>query len=421
VLNRHFKAKTKFTGIVKMDCLFNKTKPKTLAEMQKRYPCYKGTLENFDEAKVRNHISNREARKLYKRACRFWDQKQKVIPAAQESTSPTMSERRGPTSGVLPPPSHLMTGAQKAKITQVADCPRCFLIKRGNIFISDRILCTCTVSIPEGVTVYEQTNCAEAEPDTCEFSHVLAVSTALGAVWQTPPMEKDQPIQSLIASRSVEQRSEDDEDAYAHQCVEAEMPEFGEAKEIFLKSDMEKIASRETLNSSDVSLSNVSKSTDEAKGSAEPKATHCVIYAPPGFGKTTFQKNLMRAGIYTRDTDDMPFVNKMRLKGVLNTSTVLTNRLDLLTPDMPIIACIPKDANHVNRTRSELSVEDCQYWFNCHRRLYHYERIVIIETNNAFVSDCFEVPGTEAKLPIDHTLYRKLDEYAKALEDTDLR
>lgn len=83
-----------------------------------------------------------------------------------------------------------------------------------------------------------------------------------------------------------------------------------------------------------------------------------VIYAPPGYGKTMLQAKGFTDEVILTDTDDVSVSTSQQLRTMLVHASVLTNRIELLTDEMPAIMFIPSHKpTFVSRVTSKTNVD----------------------------------------------------------------
>lgn len=128
---------------------------------------------------------------------------------------------------------------------------------------------------------------------------------------------------------------------------------------------------------------------------------HILIYAPPGFGKTTLQHQLMKRGVAILDTDDTPQTTKERLDKMLNVSSVLTNMINLVrSTNRPTLMFVP-DSPEILKIRNpsfNLSDSDAQYWFQKHEELETKPNIIKCRVRNTYIAQWFSRPPTTLNL-----------------------
>lgn len=317
-------------------------KPISIAEMKKMCPGYRGKLENFDPAKVKQgtSVTRREARKLFKCAVAKFQAEQ--VRRAEEHRNRIRSERK-----------------------QI-NCLRCMLIKHGNIMLSNSTISVCKFEIPEGHTILEDETTpahhSDEKPSSKKYVEVLAKSVTLGNVEQTPPIERSQPPSQVVVERRIHIQREPEFETDMHICIPSTQPQTLDAP---LRLD-----------------------TDRLK---EGKLGYVVIYAPPGFGKTTMQYESAKRGLTILDTDDIPGMTKEKLKSLLSWTSVLTNRLDLLDPSAPTIAFVPESKvalKEKTRAIMDLNNDDLDYWISVHD-FSKFMRVVECKVRNSYITDWF--------------------------------
>lgn len=250
-------------------------------------------------------------------------------------------------------------------------CLRCKFIDQGFQFISDSVLHSCKLQFDNGT---------HAEPEAkgiheCEktYGKTMAIATAIANVKHpTNAIDHDYSPLRQIQDRAIHVTKERRPKDGSHVC---------ESKPVHLKEDRI------------VTMLGGTQYQERA-----------IIYAPPGFGKTTLQHWLMRRGIAVVDLDDRASTTLQECEDMLEITSVITNRLDIaLQTEKPMIffkPCTPRVLQE--RNKWGLTDEDALYWFNQHNKIRIRPRLAICEVTETYLTDWFV------------TSHQKIDEYDNA-------
>lgn len=249
---------------------------------------------------------------------------------------------------------------------RIRDCTRCMFVERGMIFISDNILCSCKVKFSPTLIIQQEPEVpVEAKIDETEYLSVLAISTAICTTQDTSAIQEDTSPATLIKDRKItETRVFKNTDT--HKC-KSENIQLDYARSITLKQSQ--------------------RNTEQ-----EDIEAHTLIYAPSGFGKTTLQSTYMRQRIAIADTDDCPNVTLDRVKDLLKTTSVVTNRMDIANEYTGSkILFIPKSPETLqSRTRQfNLDADDYRYWYMEHKNMSTNHKSIVCEIDRTFLADWF--------------------------------
>lgn len=217
------------------------------------------------------------------------------------------------------------------------DCLRCRLTRMGTIFIAEHIVCSCKVDMPIGVTLIE-----EAEP------HQTSLTKSDGRDEVQMLSVHHAVIPSPLASQT-------------HQC---EQPH--------------KLVAEKTL---------------KMKAAfPDTTAKNVVIYAPPGNGKTTLQREAFKTGVLIADMDISSASTSADVKEMLKVSSVLVNRPGVITEDMPLIAFIPERDTFLKRLKYKRGIRGkkaCQ-WYD-EMNFSHVRNRVECKIRRTFIADWFNL------------------------------
>lgn len=280
------------------------------------------------------------------------------------------------------------TSSQQEEARQ-EDCLRCILIKRGTIMIGEMITHTCQVSfVPSTTEVTEESADirvnGKTENEDEQYLQTLSVSNAFMNCKDTPSIQENiSPItlvkNQMISDNRIFKR------VTRHICPERTNQIPTRSVELQLSSKL--IGERESGN--------------------------CLIYAPPGFGKTTFQHTLVRRGVLMGDTDDMPEANIDKVKEKLKLTSVLTNRMDIANAYKGMKILFVPNAPETLKQRSgfDLSDSQYQYWYHEHEKMHVGAHSIKCKLKTTFINDWFVGQYTNPKqtYKIDTDCEERLD------------
>jgi len=255
---------------------------------------------------------------------------------------------------------------------RVIDCVRCTMQLRGFIMISDSVLCTCKVRVPDVQIIITEDDVEDKHEhqDTVPYVDVLATSVTLSSTKIEAPITKDNPPSRRIKLRTVDQHQYE-EYTTVHHCENALLAYNYNNETLELRNYNEHSLNRLPKPGDKLKRLTIETEHLEIAGVGQTATSeHVLIYAPPGCGKTTLQSQLHHDAIQILDTDDMPTCTQNDVKHLLRWTSVLTNRIDLISSDYPCIMFTPKDIQSLERSLSgQLTQIDIQYWYEAHQKI----------------------------------------------------
>lgn len=293
-----------------------------------------------------------------------------------------------PTITCMPKPTLLK---ENAEATDQKNCTWCVMTKvRNEIprFLDPRIICSCAVSIPAEKRLKDEDRRdipirPEIEPgyhETMEASEYHANYDHRHTEVFCEPLEAKMEREAYRELETPQTESS------------AQRPRV-EIERQYFKSDV------------------VLKV--QASGMQGETVDHVLIVGPPKSGKTELQHHLRLRGVMILDTEDLPDANAKDTEVLLERTSVVTNRLDLMedvrskkilfitsTPEV-LAARLPK-----------VKVDVVQAWW---RRAYEYamqdQDTTIIETDKYVMSEWFILPDHhDLNQPWEQSIPRELED-----------
>lgn len=156
---------------------------------------------------------------------------------------------------------------------------------------------------------------------------------------------------------------------------------------------------RAITKSSELSLKNSSAIRVSQMSSNQRDPEHVVVFAPSGSGKTYAQKKLFEKGIITVDTDLILQPTSEDIHELLEVTSVFTNRADLITSDMRVLAFTPDYNTFKGRMKKKrfTKKKDIEKWYG-EMEFPHVENLTRVRIKKSYVSQWFEVEGKDVKL-----------------------
>lgn len=280
----------------------------TNEEFTTTFPYYQGLRRNFNYAKYQQNVfekrlnlhctgsqyyTARDCRRAYKIALsrQTIEPKDKALvdelPLAQSQTAELVTA--------------MQTACQSGiEAEQRGECLRCLLIKQGTILIPSFAIHACEISnLPDTKESFELDDSLSVVTDK-NYQHTIAISVAMGAIDNRSAIVQDIPFHQRVFLDVHDARFYKYVDP-KHKCIATLSCMIGSKTVTFRGKD---------------------KGADAA--------CFALIFAPPGFGKTTFQHNMLKRGIFVFDTDDIPGLNADEVKYLLTRSSVITNQIGLV-------------------------------------------------------------------------------------------
>uniref|UniRef100_A0A1B0CRC8 Uncharacterized protein n=1 Tax=Lutzomyia longipalpis TaxID=7200 RepID=A0A1B0CRC8_LUTLO len=287
-------------------------------------------------------------------------------------------------------------------------CTRCLMIAIGIAFLPNHIASMGMVEIPSERVTFDDPETEKLPPvdiSIKDYASTLISSIILGCSEQpTTPLEVDARPMQLIKDRTYHQ-SRTVKPLGEHKCTGLTKKVDPERGTMILKYepttklppsiDLGKGIPLNNPEPQTISKTIIQKSLHINKmkaSSSNPQ--HVVIFAPIGFGKTTLQHRLMQQGIAIPDTDDIPCITQQQFRDMLQWTSILTNRLDLLAKDMPIVACVPATVEVLRKRMTPVHPDflddaDIDYFMEL-MNFEDYPQVVKLRTQNRYLSDWFE-------------------------------
>lgn len=125
-----------------------------------------------------------------------------------------------------------------------------------------------------------------------------------------------------------------------------------------------------------------------------PKGSkHFAIYAPPGSGKTTFQIELLKRGIFVQDFDLLYNKNIESLNVALQFSSVLVNDPSKISKDTPLLVFSMSEHEFITRVKAKTGKdkETLKIWFK-ETSFNHVRDKFFINMSNTYLSDWIKLP-----------------------------
>lgn len=325
----------------------------------KRFPSWKGTRSNFKYEHYKTTLHERRFQNLKRKG--FIDADQPILSARnirriyKRGLSKIEEDRAAARAKRL--------SEQSTDSTRL-DCLRCIMINRGEIFISENLICSCKIQVcfEKSENDEDMLTPSVESIDDADYVQTLVLSTTLMNDGQTPNIQEDLPPERLIKQRQITETQTFSKKT-THTCIKTDTRLKGK-KTIKLKQ------------------------TEKGK----TVEGNFLIYAPSGFGKTSLQHILVRRGMLVGDTDDMPEINITQLKAKLEETSVLTNRMDLANAyDEKKILFLPKTAVALKRSNFSLTDQDYQYWYDQHKNMTRNQSTIICHVEKTHLSQWFEV------------------------------
>lgn len=250
---------------------------------------------------------------------------------------------------------------------RIENCMRCLMIKRGMVMLPEHIKCSCEINVPINQTFDEAGKTFEKTPvEEKAYYGVMPLAVALAASKVEHPIAKDQSPIQMIKDRSL----------------------HNEKHTVPMGSHTCSVPQIELPNTTTIISMIAGNSTKEGKP---------LIYAPSGFGKTTFQTLMLNAGLPIVDTDDMPSPSEETVKAHLKLTPVITNQLSLARniPGLKILF-MPSTVD-VLKARTQwfgaetLTEQDWKYYFEAHDMIANFETAVI-KVEHSYVAQWFNIP-----------------------------
>lgn len=278
----------------------------------------------------------------------------------------------------------------------IEDCSRCFLQKRGVIMIPDSCVCTCAIVMPSEKTELVEEDAEAKDDEVTEsegYMNCLTMSVTLGSVKAAPALyQNDSP------ARQIKERRISEEPIFAryennHVCEQVSVSYSEDTKDLTISKGF--IETADWMGNSYLEMDAETRSVEKVEVKVkkipdkETKTQHALIFAPPGCGKTTLQQKMFNDNVVLLDTDDMPGCRVKDIKDLLCWTSVLTNRLDLVVEDYPVVMFVPKNPETLMRFKApQLLVEDYQYWHSQISNRKSKAHLAIIY-DHSYVSDWF--------------------------------
>lgn len=345
-------------------------------EFRRRFPMYKGKRQNFSYAKTEHtqfeqevrclahgptRMPPRVLRQIYRRTVlREQEKRQAEHQSPPDDTPPTTTEEKRKTAILMthrPEPTSLHLNKQAV----THDCTHCLMKKLGIIFIQEGIICACNVDIRvDKVTVEPENVQVVSTPLTGDYERTLMIGTALSHVSRRQPTQDTQTLEEKMESEllskevcnietvPVEQTvplttcKQDD----TLQCEEVSIPPLNDGVSIKLTTPWE---------------------SERGNVPREIPVRKSLIFAPPKSGKTCFQHMMMEKNIAIIDTEDCPNATPQDVLKMLERSTVITNRLDLITNqqiETQKIVFLPKTADILYRMIPKVGITTVRKWWD---------------------------------------------------------
>lgn len=266
-------------------------------QFRRRFPDYKGERINFRydiyrrceferrlllNVKGVELLTVREARRAYKISL---EAQQKKWELEKRKSEPEAKDRRNND-----------------------ECLRCLLISNGTVFIPERVLHSCQVEMAPGEYTEEDVDLDQEVMEQNNYQEVLETSTTLAAFDNRSAITKQTTLQERIdidLGKVIVKQEKYDTD---HVCLRSNVT-LHAAKKVKLVKGRSQVR------------------TPKFQVVAKDRT---LIYAPTRFGKTTLQMKLQSRGMAVIDTDDLPGCTSVDVQRLLKTTTVITNRLDIV-------------------------------------------------------------------------------------------
>lgn len=252
--------------------------------------------------------------------------------------------------------------------------------------IPDSVLCTCKIEVPEEPKILEEGEGTDSlvpqvEEERIPHLNVLATSVLLGTTQKHGVTTQNDSLPKRIKERAINiYKPQAYKDEHKCEAVSVNYNSSDDALEIKVVSETYTDWQGMKYQDSCIKTPKLERQTLKIQGlEGKTTARHALIYAPPGCGKTTLQRKLHAKAVAIVDTDDVPFCDKQDVEDMLRWTSVLTNRLDLVTTDYPCVMFSPSTVEAMGRSlKGQVDESDVRYWYEEHQKKRDRARVVIL-------------------------------------------
>lgn len=303
----------------------------------------------------------------------------------------------------------------------IINCTLCLFIKRGICFLPDGLVHTCTINMPDSqvqlsedtlthtklashttdmavergsmdVAAVRETPVSEQQK-SCSTPEHEAMSTSDGkskeGIEQRPlnrELTRTIPVQTLTSDEELKTLM------IVEQSIAPRRMNVGRIPDEALLQNTLGVNVRHTQRCSRSAIGNITRVNYSFHG-VKGTPSHVLIYAPPGYGKTTLQKEMFKKGITLLDTDRIPDPSPQDIDELLEHTSVLTNKWQLVTSRTPAIifkpACIKTFVRRVSDKCKVTSDVAAQWYRDIRDRMHTPKSAIICITKTSYVTDWF--------------------------------